>query len=162
MIEAAILLPTLLLLFLGMWHFSLRMQNQSRCAMAARYACWCGGHKHYDDMETLVKENFFPNSGAHGLSTITINKKHMGPDTGIGVVTTLLGFLGDNAKKNVEVTLTCRQNGLPFAAPVSASDVAFIWAGASNAPITAACVDGDCWQNVNKVAKNALQSLWPF
>lgn len=71
-IEAAIVVPALILLILAVFDYGIRMENQARAAMAVRYAAWLGVHDRWDKMEDLTYQAFFPllapkkNSGDQG------------------------------------------------------------------------------------------------
>ncbi len=137
MIEAAILLPVLLVLYILAVDFGLRMENQARAAMAARYGAFLGSSGRYDTLEDEVRAAFFP-ADAEGQSqknknngdpwyTLKIDKEHkklsdMGSHGG-GIMRILSEFLGaaqvilpdDWFDDNVKVTVTYSQKPLGYA-----------------------------------------------
>lgn len=161
MIETVVILPVLLLLVLGVMHFGVRMLSQARCAMAVRYAVWCGTHDHYSDMEKLVKKNFFPTTvDKDSWNSLTIKKSYINTATGLPIIDPFMKLLPDSmTKKNVKVTLQYAQNKMSYAAPGDAGGAAFIWTDAvKNYPVSAAGIDGDYWKTINDLVKK----FFPF
>ena len=157
MIETVILIPVFLLLVLGIMHFGLRMMNQARCAMALRYALWCGTHGKYDDMEKQVYTQFFPYGGAsNAWYELNISKSHVPTASGIAIVDTLLKILpGSMTKENVKVGMLYTQKQLPFAAPGAGTEASFIWGSVvSNYPLSGISIDTNNWNRLNDLIKH--------
>lgn len=150
MIETALVIPVLLLMFIGAIEFGTRSYNQARSAMAARHGAWLGVHDRYNDIESEVK-NFF-DSGAN----VKVEKKKTGlnldyhnalMDYALFAYTT--GYTSHSLEKNVEVSVTYSRAGLPYAPPGPADGIEFLWQRVANYTVTAARGDTATWNQVD-------------
>ncbi len=160
MLETAIVLPIFILLFLGIFHFGLRSMNQSRVAMAARYAAWMGGHGNYNNLNNAVTTFLPAATNKNSWYTVNISKKYLSTQTGVSIIDDMLKILPSSlVDQNVQVTLSYSQNKLRYAAPDrwDQQEAAFIWtATVTNYSITVDCINNDFWQDMNTVIEDML------
>lgn len=70
MIEACILIPVLLSLFLGLWHYALLSQAQTRSLLAARHVAWARATLNKSDANLKqVAAPFFPSGTTLHITT---------------------------------------------------------------------------------------------
>lgn len=158
MIEAAIVLPVYLALFIGVFYFSLRSMNQGRAAMAARHGAWAGSKGHYDKVEQRVRM-FFP-----ATNQVRVSKAKVEVDPGSRFIGSLVNLLSaDTLKENVSVTVTYVEPPFPYAAPDPQRDhlLDFMARTATNAPVTVVfCERGDCWNNTYTFIEKIIGNIF--
>ena len=158
MIEAAIVLPVYLALFIGIFYFSLRSMNQGRAAMAARHGAWAGSKGHYDKVERRV-QMFFT-----GTNQVRVAKSKVQVDPGSRFIGSLVNLLSaDTLKENVSVTASYAEPPFYYAAPDPSRDglLDFMTQTATNAPVTVVfCERGDCWNNTYDFIKRIIGNIF--
>lgn len=119
MVEAAIVIPMLLLLMVGMIYFYLRVYNQIKTIEAARILCWQGSGNYTDT--GITPADIMPTNAAGFTCEITYNTQGIGSVPGVaGYVTKIVnvlsiipglsGIIADNPI----VTATYHQKPMPF------------------------------------------------
>jgi Flp pilus assembly protein TadG len=165
-LETALALPILLLLFAGIVHFGIRSEMRARSAMAARHGAWLGAHGRYDDIDKQVKTFF--SDGKRVVLTKEKKGLEMANDTIYGklldLIADLLNYIpGDLTKKNVNVTVSYQPAGLTFGIPLQVGQaddhaIKFMFTSVTTRPVTAYWCDTDTWQELKIDWKKLLGS----
>lgn len=118
MLEACVLLPVLLALFLGLWHHALLSQAQTRSILAARHVAWARATLNKSDSELKkYAAPFFPAGTTLHIKaerqTSTYADYH---NNLVSYCATFTAIDNDNQHK---ITLSADVPALPFAPPVS-------------------------------------------
>lgn len=118
MIEACVVIPVLLALFLGLWHHALLSQAQTRSILAARHVAWARATLNKSDSELKkYAAPFFPAGtklhikAERKTSTYADYRNNL-----ISYCATFTAIRNDNQHK---ITLSADIPALPFAPPVS-------------------------------------------
>lgn len=160
MLEAAIVLPVLLSIFIALFYFSLRSMNQARAAMAARHGAWSYSIGQGDKVNKRVYA-FFADS-----KQVTVTKKKQELQLGASYVSKLIDLLvGGTLKENSAVTVTYIQPPFPYAAPDQQKDglFAFMQKTVKNEPVKVVfCDRTDYWQNTNKLLLKILGNIFKY
>ena len=118
MLEACILIPVLLSLFLGLWHHALLSQAQTRSILAARHVAWARATLDKSDSElNKYAAPFFPSGATIRIEaerqTSTYAEYHNNLVSYCAIFTAL-----DNDNQH-KITLSADVPALPFAPPPS-------------------------------------------
>jgi len=118
MLEACILIPVLLSLFLGLWHHSILSQAQTRSILAARHVAWARATLNTADSDLKKYATpFFPTDATLTIKaerkTSTYSEYHNNLVSYCAIFTAIPN---DNQHK---ITLSAKIHALPFAPPPS-------------------------------------------
>lgn len=166
MIEAAIVLPVLVFLFLCILDFGLFSENQARVAMAARHGAWTGAHASKNgsgQFESIRKAvlKFFPPDAKQ--FSVQVDSEFRGVEFFTGgsmgkFINKIIGFLPSGLFGwNTRVDVTYSQNGLFYSAPAMDEGErkagAFLNSHQTGYTVTAYWCDTDSWNDLGDVLK---------
>ncbi|NCC60423.1 MAG: hypothetical protein EOM12_05690 [Verrucomicrobiae bacterium] len=172
MLETAIILPALLLLFLGMIYFNMRSYNQAKAAVAARHMCWLGAHGQFNSIPTVMTNFFVTNSPSY---SVDVKHEYEDVDLGPSWVSDLMfifKLFGVEYNNNPKVTVTYNQKAYQYGVIVPAGtastnedvSLAFLWTNSPNVSLVAARCDADAWNKATWEEKIAVAAYvgWPL
>ena len=152
MIEAAIALPLLLMLFVGMIYFHARSFNQARSVIAARHACWLASHGKASQINTAMTNFFHPQSPSYKIDVSHKNVDVKQPML-VRPLIEVFSLLGYKTDKNPKVTFQYTQAPSPIGIMIPPhmrttdprASLDFMWTNSPNLVITILRTDHDTW-----------------
>lgn len=164
MIEAAIMLPVFILLFLTINYFAVRTLSLANAAMGVRFACWMSVKgKSEKDIKTKTAKLFW--DGRDKQFELKFYKDSL--SSGISVIDEILKFIPVGyLQGNPRVTVQYKQKKFPFAPPglvgekQNSRDMSsFMFKEQENAIITCARAKSDTWKSVWDLFKNLIPNV---
>jgi len=158
MIEAALMLPVFMSLFVALFYFSLRSEGQVRTAMAARHGAWSYSIGQGSKVEHRVKAFW------EGRDQVDISKKKYSVELGVPFLSEFINlFTGGALKENSSVKVAYRQPRFAYAAPDPEKDKLFdfMTGEQKNDPIEVIfCDRTDYWKNTNKLLLKIIGNVF--
>ncbi len=153
LVEAAIVIPMLLMLLIGTIYFGSLMYNQQRAYMASRHGAWLKTKAGARDIDNGVKAFF-----ADPDNVIEVRSEPVRFQTGIRLVDSILSIL-PVMEDNYKVKVTYRQPGMPYAAPVYLNPQdELVFSFQDSVTLQAECTmpSRNTWKSTSQILKSIL------